>query len=318
MKAIVISEAGGPEKLQYTDVPTPQVKPGWSLVQVKGFGINHSEIFTRKGFSPDVQFPRILGIECVGIITQTTDDARLPVGQKVISIMGEMGRQFDGSYAEYVLLPNEQIYPVTSNLDWATLATLPETYYTAYGSLLNLRIQSGNKVLVRGGTSGVGTAFVNLVKAKDPQIHIAGTTRSYDKKQLLIQSGYDEVILDQDGKLQSTEEFDRVLELIGPATIQDTFQHVHEGGIVCSTGQLGNQWYLEHFDPIMDIAANGYLTSFYSGNVNQQKIDDLLRYVEQYDVQVKPEKIYSLSEVPEAHRYLASHNSLGKVIVLNR
>ena len=318
MKAIVISEAGGPEKLQYTDVPTPQVKPGWSLVQVKGFGINHSEIFTRKGLSPDVQFPRILGIECVGIITQTTDDARLPVGQKVISIMGEMGRQFDGSYAEYVLLPNEQIYPVTTNLDWATLATLPETYYTAYGSLLNLRIQSGNKVLVRGGTSGVGTAFVNLVKAKDPQIHIAGTTRSYDKKQLLIQSGYDEVILDQDGKLQTTEEFDRVLELIGPATIQDTFQHVYEGGIVCSTGQLGNQWYLEHFDPIMDIAANGYLTSFYSGNVNQQKIDDLLRYVEQYDVQVKPEKIYSLSEVPEAHRYLASHNSLGKVIVLNR
>ena len=318
MKAIVISEAGGPEKLQYTDVPTPQVKPGWSLVQVKGFGINHSEIFTRKGLSPDVQFPRILGIECVGIITQTTDEARLPVGQKVISIMGEMGRQFDGSYAEYVLLPNEQIYPVTTNLDWATLATLPETYYTAYGSLLNLRIQSGDKVLVRGGTSGVGTAFVNLVKAKDPQIHIAGTTRSHDKEQLLIQSGYDEVILDQDGKLQTTEEFDRVLELIGPATIQDTFQHVYEGGIVCSTGQLGNQWYLEHFDPIMDIAANGYLTSFYSGNVNQQKIDDLLRYVEQYDVQVKPEKIYSLSEVPEAHRYLASHNSLGKVIVLNR
>ena len=318
MKAIIISEAGGPEKLQYTDVPTPQVKPGWSLVQVKGFGINHSEIFTRKGLSPDVQFPRILGIECVGIITQTTDNTRLPVGQKVISIMGEMGRQFDGSYAEYVLLPNEQIYPVTTNLDWATLATLPETYYTAYGSLLNLRIQSGDKVLVRGGTSGVGTAFVNLVKAKDPQIHIAGTTRSHDKEQLLIQSGYDEVILDQDGKLQTTEEFDRVLELIGPATIQDTFQHVYEGGIVCSTGQLGNQWYLEHFDPIMDIAANGYLTSFYSGNVNQRKIDDLLRYVEQYDVQVKPEKIYSLSEVPEAHRYLASHNSLGKVIVLNR
>ena len=318
MKANVISEAGGPEKLQYTDVPTPQVKPGWSLVQVKGFGINHSEIFTRKGLSPDVQFPRILGIECVGIITQTTDNTRLPVGQKVISIMGEMGRQFDGSYAEYVLLPNEQIYPVTTNLDWATLATLPETYYTAYGSLLNLRIQSGDKVLVRGGTSGVGTAFVNLVKAKDPQIHIAGTTRSHDKEQLLIQSGYDEVILDQDGKLQTTEEFDRVLELIGPATIQDTLQHVYEGGIVCSTGQLGNQWYLEHFDPIMDIAANVYLTSFYSGNVNQRKIDDLLRYVEQYDVQVKPEKIYSLSEVPEAHRYLASHNSLGKVIVLNR
>lgn len=117
MKAVVIKEAGGPEKLVYQEVPTPKVKPGWSLVKVKGFGINHSEIFTRQGLSPSVKFPRILGIECVGIITETSDENRLPVGQKVISIMGEMGRDFDGSYAEYVLLPNDQIYPITTNLD---------------------------------------------------------------------------------------------------------------------------------------------------------------------------------------------------------
>lgn len=61
--------------------------------------------------------------------SDTTDPQRLPVGQKVVSIMGEMGRAFDGSYAEYTLLPNDQIYPVTTNLDWATLATVPETYY---------------------------------------------------------------------------------------------------------------------------------------------------------------------------------------------
>ena len=96
MKAIVIYEPGGPEKLLFQEVPTPKVKPGWSLVQVKGFGINHSEIFTRKGLSPSVTFPRILGIECVGVIAGTTDPKRLPVGQKVISIMGEMGRAFDG------------------------------------------------------------------------------------------------------------------------------------------------------------------------------------------------------------------------------
>lgn len=128
MKAVVITEPGGPEKLIYQDVPTPTIRPGWSLVTVKGFGINHSEIFTRQGLSPSVKFPRILGIECVGLIEQTTDPERLPVGQKVISIMGEMGRAFDGSYAEKVLLPNTQIYPVTTDLDWATLATIPETY----------------------------------------------------------------------------------------------------------------------------------------------------------------------------------------------
>lgn len=205
MKAVVVRKPGGPEVLEYTDVPTPTVKPGWSLVKVKGFGINHSEVFTRKGLSPSVHFPRILGIECVGIIADSTDPARLPVGQKVISIMGEMGRDFDGSYAEYTLLPNKQIYPVSTDLDWATLATLPETYYTAFGSLLNLEIEPTDSVLVRGGSSGVGIAFEKLIKAQYPQVKVTGTTRRSDKLDALLGQGYDQIILDQDGHLQTTE-----------------------------------------------------------------------------------------------------------------
>lgn len=317
MKAVVVKHAGGPEVLEYTDVPTPTVKPGWSLVKVKKFVINHSEVFTRQGLSPSVHFPRILGIECVGIIADSTDLDRLPVGQKVISIMGEMGRDFDGSYAEYTLLSNKQIYPVNTDLDWATLATLPETYYTAFGSLLNLKIASTDNVLVRGGSSGVGVAFTKLIKAHYPQIKVTGTTRRSDKADALMEQGYDQVILDQDGHLQTEEKFDKVLELIGPATIKDTFKHVSEGGIVCSTGQLGNQWYLKEFDPIMDLAPNAYLTSFYSGNVNQEKLDRMLSFVARYKVPVHPEKIFSLKEVAKAHEYLASHHSLGKVIVLN-
>ena len=107
MKAVKIYQVGGAEQLIYQDVPTPDIKESWSLVKIKGFGINHSEIFTREGKSPSVQFPRILGIECVGEVTQSSTPA-LAVGQKVVSIMGEMGRAFDGSYAEYVLLPMPQ------------------------------------------------------------------------------------------------------------------------------------------------------------------------------------------------------------------
>ena len=137
MKAIVIYEAGGPEKLIYKEVPVPEVKPGWSLIRIMGRGVNHSEIFTREGQSPSVQFPRILGIECVGVIAETTDPARLPEGQKVISIMGEMGRAFDGGYAEYALLPNHQIYPVSTNLPWETLAALRDTFaHTAEGGVI--------------------------------------------------------------------------------------------------------------------------------------------------------------------------------------
>lgn len=318
MKAIVITEAGGPEKLVYQDVPTPKVKPGWSLVKVKGFGINHSEIFTRKGLSPTVKFPRILGIECVGEIAKTTDPVKLPVGQKVISIMGEMGRAFDGSYAEYTLLPNNQIYPVTTDLSWKTLATIPETYYTAYGSLLNLKLTNSDTILVRGASSGVGVAFLKLVKACFPEIKITGTTRIKAKITQIQKLGFDKVVLDQAGILQTNDNYSKALELIGPATIKDTFKHIKEGGIVCSTGQLGNQWYLKQFDPIMDLAPDSYLTSFYSGNVNDEKLNRLLQLIEEDQIAVEPVRVYRLDQVPQAHQYLESHQSLGKVIVLNK
>ena len=181
MKAVVIYEPGGPEKLIYTEVPKPEIKPGWSLVRVMGRGVNHSEIFTRDGESPSVKFPRILGIECVGIVEESSDAGRLPVGAKVISIMGEMGRAFDGGYAEYALLPNEQIYPVQNDLPWEVLAAIPETYYTAFGSMKLLKIEEGSKVLVRGGTSGVGVAFARLVKAGFDNVKVTGSTRSLRK-----------------------------------------------------------------------------------------------------------------------------------------
>lgn len=272
MKAVKIYQAGGPEQLIYQDVPTPDIKEGWSLVKIKGCGINHSEIFTREGKSPSVRFPRILGIECVGEVTQSSTPA-LAVGQKVVSIMGEMGRAFDGSYAEYVLLPNEQIYPVHTDLDWTTLAAIPETYYTAFGSLQQLRIALQDRVLVRGAGSGVGVAFAQLLKARFPHIVLHGSTRNPAKATRLQAVGFDEVITEADGKIQTDQSYDKILELVGPATLRDSFSHINEHGIVCNTGQLGNMWYVNDFDPIIELKNNSYLTAFYSGNVSQAKLD---------------------------------------------
>lgn len=315
MKAVVVNNPGSPENLIYQNVAKPKVIPGWSLIKIKGFGINHSEIFTREGKSPSVNFPRILGIECVGVIDETTDQHRLPIQQKVISIMGEMGRAFDGSYAEYVLVPNEQIYPITTELTWNELATIPETYYTAYGSMLNLNITESDRLLVRGATSGVGIAFVNLIKSKYPSIQVTGTTRHLNKSESLKNVGFDNIIEEKNGLIQGKNSFDKILELVGPATIKDSFNHLNEGGIVCSTGQLGGQWYLDNFDPIMDIHQNSYLTSFYSNNVDENKLNNLLNYITDYKVNVNPEKIFNLRDISEAHRYLQGSQSFGKVIV---
>ena len=316
MKAVKIYQADGPEQLIYQDVPTPDIKEGWSLVKIKGFGINHSEIFTREGKSPSVQFPRILGIECVGEVVQSSTPA-LAVGQKVVSIMGEMGRAFDGSYAEYVLLPNEQIYPVHTDLDWTTLAAIPETYYTAFGSLQQLRIAPQDRVLVRGAGSGVGVAFAQLLKAQFPHVVLHGSTRNPAKATRLQAVGFDEVITEADGKIQTDQSYDKILELVGPATLRDSFSHINEHGIVCNTGQLGNVWGVNDFDPIVELKNNSYLTAFYSGNVSQAKLDEMFDYIRQFNVKILIERVFTLEQVSEAHRFLQSADGFGKVVVVN-
>lgn len=270
----------GPEALIPEKVPVPQVRPGWSLIRIRAFGLNHSEIFTRQGLSPSATFPRILGIECTGEIAETTDPERLPRGQKVASLMGETG-------------------------------------YTAYGSIQSLKVEDAYHVLVRGATSSVSIAAARLLVAAHPALDLAGTTRNLAKDKLLRNAGYRRIIEDRDGVLQTDERFDKVLELIGPATLRDIFAHISEGGICCCTGELGGQWYLDdHFDPIMDLPANGYLTSFRSGNVDQARLQALFDEIARTHANLGPAKVFPFSELREAHTWLGTERSGGKAVVV--
>ena len=102
MKAVVIHQAGGPEVLRLEDRPIPTAKSGWVLIGVRAFGLNRSELFTRQGHSPNVQFPRVLGIVAAGEVVEAPGSGFAP-GEKVTTAMGGMGRAFDGGYAEYRL-----------------------------------------------------------------------------------------------------------------------------------------------------------------------------------------------------------------------
>lgn len=318
MQAYVVNHAGGPEVLQLTTVPTPPVKPGWTRVKVLGFGVNHSEIFTREGQSPSVQFPRILGIEVVGLVDETSDPTAFAPGQRVVSIMGEMGRAYDGSYAEYVLLPNDQLYTVQTTLPLADLVATPETYYTAYGIFKSLHLQATDRVLIRAATSGVGLADLRLIKAFNPQIHVTGTSRRAAKRQQLLDAGFDDVIVAPDSAQlpAGTAHFDKIIDLIGPLSVKDSLRHLNENGIVNATGELGGVWTVPDLDPIMDIPNNAYLTGFSSGDVSQALLQELFDFIARYRVPVAPTKVFSFDQVPAAHAYLQSAGSFGKVIVL--
>jgi oxidoreductase len=170
---------------------------------------------------------------------------------------------------------------------------------------------------VRGATSGVGIAFAKLLKGGYLGVKLFGSTRNMDKADKLRLFGYDEIILDNSGKLETDESFDKVLELIGPATVKDSISHMSEGGIVCSTGLLGGSWYLEEFDPAYELRNSIYLTTFYSGNVSKRRIQEMFDYIDKYSIEMKPEKVFALEEIRDAHRYLEGKDSFGKVVVVN-
>lgn len=114
MKAAVLYSPGGSENFKIETRPIPEPANSQVLVKVKAFGLNRSEIMTRKGYSPNVTFPGILGIECVGEVVNDLS-GEFQQGQKVAAVMGEMGRTYDGSYAEFTVLPKEIITPFKAN-----------------------------------------------------------------------------------------------------------------------------------------------------------------------------------------------------------
>src|SRR5687768_6323705 len=189
MRAVVLDAPGPPEALVIRELPVPTPEPGWVLIRVKAFGLNRSELHTRLGLAEGVTFPRVLGIEATGVVA-AAPGGEFAVGQQVATMMGGMGRTFDGGYAEYTCVPASQVIPFRSELDWATLGAVPEMLQTAHGSLtIGLDARPGQALLIRGGTSSVGMAAAVL--AKDRGLTVLATTRRPERAAALTAIGVD-------------------------------------------------------------------------------------------------------------------------------
>ena len=324
MRAAVCVRAGGPEVLEIRQLPVPVVREGWSLVQVKGAGLNRSELRTRQGHSPNVAFPRVLGIECVGIVAASTD-AMLPDGTTVAAVMGEMGREFDGGYAEYALLPNSLLMPVTTTLPWDVLAALPESYLTAQGSLDALGVVPGGqtRLLIRGGTSSVGMAAASI--ASGYGVRIAATTRRQGKIDALTAAGVDHVLLDTGEPLTASihsiwpDGPDYVLDLVGARTAVGSLHLVRRGGTVCVTGSLSG-WLIRDFEPIAMIPSGTKLTAFHSddfkGSAGATVLQRVVHEVEAGVYRPNVDRVFGLDDIVAAHRYMENDQATGKLVVV--
>ena len=320
MRAVVLTEPGPVENLVLKEIPVPDPPPGWVRIAVRAFGLNRSELHTRLGLAEGVTFPRVLGIEAVGVI-DVASGTDLQAGQQVATLMGGMGRTFDGGYAEFTVVPRRQVIPFRSTLPWNILGAVPETLQTAYGSLtIGLDLQRGQSLLIRGGTSSVGLAAAAI--AKDLGATVLSTTRQPDRADALKAHGVDHVLVDT-GQVAPTvrdlfpDGVDAALELVGTPTLPDTLASTRIHGTVCFTGMLSNQWIVPNFYPIAYLPRGVRLTA-YGGGIGDLPAEVLQRYLDRLavgDVSLGPVHVYALEQIRQAHTDMEQNRTFGKMVV---
>lgn len=313
MKAVVLDKVTEGKDIVLSDASIPEVRPGWVLIKVKAFGLNHSEKLLRLNEirADYIQKPIIPGIECVGEIVDPSDSG-LNVGQKIVALMGGMGRSFNGSYAEYVLLPCRNVFAVNSDLPWEALGAVPETYFTAWGSLFEcLHLTAKDTLLIRGATCALGYASLQIAKALGCKV--IATTHRQDKLPLIAEA--DDAVID-DGRLTGkVRSATKALDLIGPRNLKDTLSTVEKGGIVCQTGLLGGVYALNGFDPIKDIPNGVYLTGFFSNYPTQQIMDEIFAFLNEKKLVPASGKVFGFDEIRESIIAQDEGKVNGKIVI---
>jgi NADPH:quinone reductase len=323
MRSIVIKQYGGPEVLAIEERPVPEPKPGHVIIEVKAFGLNHAEIYFRKGAWGDVA--EISGIECVGVV-KADPDRRFVAGQKVMAIVGGMGRSFNGSYAEVASVPASNVVAVKTDLPWEELAAIPESYATAWTSLSGiLNVRAGQIVAIRGATSALGQAAVNI--AAHAGARVIATTRNAKRASMLENLGAKEVLLESPELSKRIRErhpqgIDAVLDIVGNTTVLDSLAMVRRGGHVCLVGFLGGGGPLT-LEPVFQMPSGAHLSVFASAVVtgtpefplSEIPFQDIVDRVAAGTYKAKPAKVFRFEDIQEAHRLMESNQANGKIVV---
>jgi NADPH:quinone reductase-like Zn-dependent oxidoreductase len=321
MKAVVVRRSGSPEVLEIEERPIPVPQCGEVLIRVKAFGVNRSELFTRQGLSPSVQFPRVLGIEAVGLVARAPGNEFLE-GETVATAMGGMGRDYDGGYSEYTCVPATQVQALKTTLPWETLGAIPEMLQTSWGSLFkSLSLEKGEHLLIRGGSTAVGLAAAALAKLHGAVV--AATTRKPEREMLLRKSGVDQTFIDngliaEQVKVVFPRGVDKVLELVGTATLKDSLRCAKQHGIVCMTGMVGNNWAFDKFSPMEVIPTAVSLTTYDGGaeDFMLTPLEELVEKIASGQLPIQVGKVFKLDQIVDAHRCMEDNTAGRKIVIL--
>jgi NADPH2:quinone reductase len=322
MRAIVIDQYGPVEGLVYKEIPKPESMTGQVVIKIKAFGINHAEMHMRRGeWAESVP---VSGIECVGIV-DACPGSEFQVGDKVVTLMGGLGRTIPGSYAEYTRAPATNVVKVDTDLPWEQLAAIPESYATAWTCLFrNLQLTQGQLLVVRGGTSSFGQAAINM--AVNAGARVIATTRSESRKQMLLDLGVERVEIerpDLSNHIAESRRIDAVLDLVGNSTILDSLAMLRRGGKACLAGWLGGLAPIPDFNPLLQMSSGVYLTFFGSFVFGQPQfpltdvpLQDIVDQVAAGKYKARPSKVFRFEQIHDAHRAMEANQANGKMVVV--
>jgi NADPH:quinone reductase-like Zn-dependent oxidoreductase len=337
MKAVILNEYGGPDRLLYEDVEPPRIGPGEVLIKVKACGINYIDFLVRKG-TLQVPLPHILGVDSAGLIEELEETEGLHKAEKVLvnprmscgrcqhCLNGDeglcssyklMGVHTYGGYAEYLKAPRENVIPIPESLSFEEAAAIPGVFVAAWHMLVaKARLSIGEDVLIVGATGAIGTAAVQIAKLCGARVLAVG--RSDEKLAMARKLGADETMdsskenFDESVKrITSGKGADVVVDIVGATTWRQSLNSLAKNGRLVTCGFTSG--FLSEVD-IGQIYLN-QLSIIGSTGGNRIELLKILELAKEGKLTPPIFKVLALKDAPKAHKIMDRGENLGKVVL---
>jgi NADPH:quinone reductase-like Zn-dependent oxidoreductase len=306
MKAIRIHNYGGPEVLHYEDAPRPEPQAGEVLVRVHAAGVNPIDWKVREGHMKDFwphKFPLILGWDLSGVVEELgTGVSRFKIGDEVYSVPDSTR---NGAYADYIVVRESELALKPNSLHHIRAAALPLAAVTAWQALFDAgQLVSGQRMLIHGGSGGVGHVAVQLAKWKGAYVFATASTKN---QELLRELGVDEPIDYTKQKFEDVaRDVDLVLDLIGGETQERSWSVLKKGGVLVSLVQ----------PPSVEKAqALGVRAAFVAGHPSGAQLAEIAKLIDSGELKPVIDRILPLSEARRAHELSQSGHTHGKIVL---
>ncbi len=325
MKVVAIAEPGGPEVLKIEERSVPKAGIGEVLIRVSAFGINRPDIAQREGRypAPNGVPEDILGLEVAGFIEAVGEGVeRWKTGDKVCALLA------GGGYAEYAVAPAEQCLPIPENLSFEEVAALPETFFTVWTNVFDrAHFQKGETVLIHGGTSGIGVAAIQMIKAMEGQVAV--TVGSEEKRKVAEDLGADLVInyKTQDFEEVIKEQFegvDIILDMIGGDYTPKNIRLLNEEGRMVIINAMKGR--MAELDLMRVMVKRLTITGStlrardpeFKGQIARKLEEHIWPFLVSGEIKSVINRTFEMGEIQQAHQLLESGDNIGKIVVSNR